>query len=343
MDLLFRQSKSTWGLHRQALSRSLSHLSNRLNYPSSPPASSPSFIHNHNVIHHDNRLFTGSFMSSINNNMANSRNNNNNSSNVSTTNTTSNRHRANRHRDGRGSARSSRSSTNTRNPSTITPTTSHTTSHNTTNSNIHNHNRDYNSVSDDIIRAASTITGLTDLSTIRSYGTTSQDMSHTDQAVIPPNRRRRLATQTIDNLSTIPTLPTSQTQTQSQSQTLLSINDQLQQLQQLSGMQQSLNPTAQQIASTNHNHNRNNPQQHLQFLNELSNRDSTGNSNIPDHFQPLLIDENQDALAGNTDAKMNELDQHNTLTDSQRHGITHKSRNRNRRTHTRNLNFKCIR
>ena len=55
----FRQSKSSWGLHRQALSRSLSHLSNQLTYPSSPPASSPSFIQNHDVIHHDNsRLFT---------------------------------------------------------------------------------------------------------------------------------------------------------------------------------------------------------------------------------------------------------------------------------------------
>ena len=90
-------------------------------------------------------------------------------------------------------------------------------------------------MSDDIIRAASTITGLTDLSTIRSYGTRSQDMSHTDQAVIPPNRRRRLTNQTIDNLSNILPIPTPQTQ--SQSQTLLSINDQLQQLQQINGVQ----------------------------------------------------------------------------------------------------------
>ena len=141
--------------------------------------------------------------------------------------------------------------------------------------------------SDDIIKAASTITGLTDLSTIHSYGTRSQDLGPTDQAVIPPNRRRRLTNQTIDNLSNIPTIPTSQAQ--SQSQTLLSINDQLQQLQNLSGMQQQLIPTAQHSASTANNRNPNNQQQHLQFLNEFSNRDSTGNSNIPDHFQSLSI------------------------------------------------------
>ena len=69
----------------------------------------------------------------------------------------------------------------------------------------------------------------------------------------------------------------------------------------------------------------------MQFLNEYSNRDSTGNSNTPDHVQLLSIDENQDALAGNSEAKMNELNQRGTLTDS--------GHNRNRHTHTRNLNL----
>ena len=282
--------------------------------------------HHHQHLHHDNsRLFTGSFMSTINNNIANSRTNNN--SNISTTNATPNRHRANRLRYGRRSTRPPRT-TNTRNSSIVPSPTSHNTAHNTTNVNSHNHNRDYNSVPDDIIRAASTITGLTDISTIRSYGTRSQDLGPTDQAVIPPHRRRRLTNQTIDNLSNIAAIPTPQTQ--SQSQTLLSINDQLQQLQQISDVSQQFVPTADQIASTTNNNN--NRQQRLQFLNQYSNRDSTGNSNIPHHMQSLSINDNQDALAGNTDAKMNEVDQHNTLTDSGR-------KNRRRHTHTRNLNL----
>ena len=178
-------------------------------------------------------------------------------------------------------------------------------------------------MSDDIIRAASTITGLTDLTTIRSYGTRSQDMGHTDQAVIPPLRRRRLTNQTIGNLSNIPTIP-SQHQLL-QSQTLLSINDQLQQLQQISHIQQQqLNPNA-QLLTSNRNGNGNNQQRHVQFANNVSNRDSTGNSNLPDHYHSLSIDENQDALAGDIDSKGDELDNNNTLTDSERNSINFRS------------------
>ena len=124
-----------------------------------------------------------------------------------------------------------------------------------------------------------------------------------------------MTNQTIGNLSNIPEAPIQHPS--SQSQTLLSIHDQLQQLQQISQIQQQpFDLHSQQLAShtTNRNRNVNHQLQQLQLRTDLSNRDSTGNSNIPDHFQPLSIDSNQDALAG--DNSTNTLDDRSSFTTS---------------------------